>query len=205
MRNILLLIISFTFLLGCAGTKRGVQNNMFYSSSKPKMSIKIDQDFKYAESKSNMEVGTNPMAGNSTSNIKVVHYPFYNHGNERSIEIVIQEITTPNWFFLPGHFRDVENKIESGDLVINGKKFEYCTTAQDIGLSACMLSRVYGRTVSANNNCRIIIFYNQTIRDYSICNDWKDNHLTETEKELLENFIADSEKDLKIIDYEPPE
>ena len=67
-----------------------------------------------------------------------------------------------------------------------------------------MLSKMLGRNVTANSNCRILIMYNQNIRDYSICDDWLDSQLTESEKAHLMNFIADSEKDFTILDYEAP-
>jgi hypothetical protein len=203
MKNLLLLIIVIGLLFGCAGVKRGVQDNLFYSSSNPKMNVLINADFKYAESKKETELAYNPMAG-SAANVKTYNYLFINQLNNRLIEIQIHEIITSNWFWRPGYLRDVKNKIDSGDLMINGEKYEYCVAVQERSLGSCMLNKYLCRTVGGNSNYRIFISYSQYIEGYSLCKKWVKNHLTSSEKEYLKNFIADSEKDFTILDYQDP-
>ncbi|MFC1877884.1 hypothetical protein ACFL2E_11550 [Thermodesulfobacteriota bacterium] len=204
MNKVIIAISAIAILCSCAGRERGVQDNMFYSSSIPKLNIKINPDFKYAESQSSSDRGTNPMAGDKMANVDVERYSFYNGDTNRSVEIIIQEITTNRWFWMPDHFRNTKNKIESGDTIVNGKNYKYCIAVQEISLGSCILSKMLGRNVTANSNCRILIMYNQNIRDYSICDGWMDSQLTESEKAYLNNFLADSENDFDILAYQAP-
>jgi hypothetical protein len=87
---------------------------------------------------------------------------------------------------------------------INGNRYDYCVAVFEKSPGACYLTKILSRIIPPNNNCRITISYSRKIDHYLLCDKWKDNHLTESEMVILKDFLADSEKDIRIIDYQAP-
>jgi hypothetical protein len=135
-------------MYSCAarGTKRGVQDNIFYSSSNPVINIKINPDFAYTGSEiQNPCVHERPK--DEENPIVMRLYPgskrgvvpgydvfankeshkFYNSELKRRIKIDISTITTQNHYWLSDRlFDQVENKLTSGVVAINGNKYQSC-------------------------------------------------------------------------------
>jgi hypothetical protein len=82
------------------------------------------------------------------------------------VSITIQELTTPGWFFRPQIF-DVQNELDSGNIKIQGKTYQYCifTVARP---DNDLLIRAIGRISGFDNNCLIKIGYlEQVTGDWS--------------------------------------
>jgi hypothetical protein len=206
MKYLSLIIGAMVLLCNCAGSevKRGVQDNVFYSSSKPEISILINPDFKFGGSRIvSGEAGTAKIEIR-TLDMKKEYYPFFNREKNRVIEIFLNELTTRNSSFLPNPFKKMEYKIDEDKVNINGNRYDYCVAVFEKSSGACYLTKILSRIIPPNNNCRITISYSRKIDHYLLCDKWKDNHLTESEMVILKDFLADSEKDIRIIDYQAP-
>jgi hypothetical protein len=132
-------------VFSCAtkGTKRGVQDNIFYSSSNPAINIKINSDFAYTGSEiQNQCVHERPkdeknpivmrkryqrMGGTTVLPYYDIFankesHQFYNSELKRRIKIDISTITVQNHYWLSDNlFDQVKNKLASGVVEINGE------------------------------------------------------------------------------------
>jgi hypothetical protein len=185
--------------LGCAGTKveRTVQDdNIFYSSNRPKIRIKINPDFRFQEEKDEKDFGSNELSGERTTNVKINKFFFQNRisGKSRMVIITIQELTTPTWYFQPKIF-DVENEFDSGKIKIQGKTYQYCIFAV-ARPNNDLLVRAIGRISGTDNNCMIKIVYLE-----QVTGDWSNiDLLTADQQRKLNEFTEDSKRDIQIIE-----
>jgi hypothetical protein len=199
MKKLILLIIAIGFLFGCAGLERirTVQDdNIFYSSSTPKIRIKINPDFKFENETDSHERGYGFDSGERSSNIKVDKFLFIERvsGKHRGVEIKIQELLTRNWFFTPDIFKP-KNQFYAGKLKIQGNTYQYCTFAVKSSNNYLLINGI-GRLIGGNNNAMIIIYYLE-----QATGDWSNfNMLTSEQKKQLDEFIEDSEKDIQILE-----
>ena len=156
-----LTIISMFFIFsGCGVSKieRTVQDdNIFYSSNRPKIRIKINPDFRFVEGTEDKDFGSNEISGERSSNAKINNYFFQSHisGKPRAVRITISELTTPGWYFQPKIFNE-KNELDSGRIKIQGKTYQYCifTVARP---NNDLLIRAIGRISGFDNNCLIKI------------------------------------------------
>jgi len=192
--------ILISFLLGgCAGSKieRTVQDdNIFYSSNRPKIRIKINPDFRLQEKKDEKSSDFSEDFGERASNVKMDQFFFYNRISEkqRVVVITIQELTTPGWFFRPEIF-NAKNELDSGESKIQGKTYKYCifTVARP---QNDLLVKAIGRISGADKNCMIKIAYLE-----EVSGDWSNiDLLTADQQRLLNEFVKDSNKDIQILE-----
>jgi hypothetical protein len=198
MKKFLLLIIAISFLFGCAGERiRTVQDdNIFYSSSTPKIRIKINPDFKLKDETDSHESSFGSYGGESSSTIKVEKFLFIDRvsGKPRWVEIVIQEILTRRWSYNPNIFKP-KNQFYAGKLKIQGNTYQYCTFAVKNPNNYLLINGI-GRLVGGNSNAMIVIYYLE-----QATGEWSDfNMLTSEQKKQLDEFIKDSEKDIQILE-----
>jgi hypothetical protein len=198
------MIICLLIIFSCAGmeTKRGVQDNIFYSSSNPKINIKMNPDFAYTGSGTNQKRGHDSFKGqvSKSTGIKIERYKFFNKDLKRNIEIKISTLTTANWYWRPGHFDWVKNKLDSGAVTINRKKYQYCVFTDRSSSGTCWLVKGLARIVSSKSDSKMNIYYSEKLGSSYICSKWENkNLLTDDQKVLLDEFIESSEKDIQIL------
>jgi len=188
-------------------TKRDVCDNIFYSSN-PKINIKINPDFTYTRSDTKHEYGHDAAGGaEQQTGIKKESYIFYNRELKRLIDINILKLTTERWSWHPNHFKWVKNKLDSGTVEINGKKYQYCVYVDTSSSGACWLVKGLGRIISAESDSKINIFYAQELGGKYKCSYWENvNSLAHIQKTLLDEFIESSKKDIQILkEYSLPD
>jgi len=192
-------IACFCIILGCGGSKierTVLDDNIFYSSNRPKIRIKINPDFRFEEEKDERGLASNELSGERSSNVKINNYFFEGRisGKPRAVSITIQELTTPGWFFQPKIF-DAKNELDSGKIKIQGKTYRYCifTVARP---NNDLLVRAIGRISGTDKNCMIKIVYLE-----QVTGDWgKIDLLTADQQRQLNEFIEDSKKDIQILE-----
>ncbi|MDC3237266.1 hypothetical protein OAT93_00880 [bacterium] len=202
MKKLLLLIIAISFLFGCAGERvRTVQDdNIFYSSSTPKMRIKINPDFKLKEETDEHETGFSLGNGDKSSTTKLSSYLFIDHisGKLRAIGIEIEEIVEHRWEFEPNIFR-LKDPFKKGIVKIQGKDYQYCIFAVNTP-DGFVLIKGIGKLVGGHGKAMFKIYY------YGyVTGDWSNfNMLTSEQNKQLDEFIEDSDKDFTFLDYQAP-
>jgi hypothetical protein len=190
--------MSFNFG-GCGGSRieRTVQDdNIFYSSNRPKIRIKINPDFKFEEEKDERDFGSSELSGESTTNVKINKFFFKDRISKkpRAVSITIQELTTPRWFFRPQIF-NVENELDSGKVNIKGKTYQYCifSIARP---NNDLLIKAIGKISGFDNNCKIIVEYIE-----QVTGDWSNiDLLTADQQRQLNEFVEDSKRDIQILE-----
>ena len=193
------IIVCILWAFGCAGERvRTVQDdNIFYSSSTPKIRIKINPDFKLEDETGNQERGFfGETSGERSSTVEADNFRFIDRvsGKHRGVEIVIQELLTRNWSFNPNIFTP-KNQFYAGKLKIQGNTYQYSTFAVKNPNNYLLINGI-GRLVGGNNNAMIEIYYYEIVTG-----DWSDfNLLTSEQKKQLDEFIKDSEKDIQILE-----
>ena len=202
MKKLLLLIIAIGFLFGCAGERvRTVQDdNIFYSSSTPKIRIKINPDFKFKEGTDEHETGFSLGHGEMSSTQKLSNYLFIDHisGKPRAIKIEIIEIVEHRWEFKPNIFGE-KDPFKKGIVKIQGKDYQYCIYAVNTP-DGFQLIKGIGKLVGGQGKAIFIIYYYE-----NVTGDWSNfNMLTSEQNKQLDEFIEDSEKDIQILDYKAP-
>jgi len=207
-------------MFSCAGmeTKRGVQDNIFYSSSNPKINIKINPDFTYTGSEIQDQCvydrtkDENPIvkrgklhwAGSTPLHnvfARKESHKFYNSELKRRIKIDISTITTQEHFWLSDRlFDQVKNKLASGVVSINGKKYQYCVFTDMSSLGNCWLVKSLGRIVSAKSDSKMNIIYEENLEGKYTCSDWEKAYLLNNDQKVfLNEFIESGEKDIQIL------
>lgn len=196
----ILLSVCILMFFGCAGvkTERTVQDdNIFYSSNKPKIKIKINPDFElHSESGDYDSSRFTPGLGGKMSGVQSYSYLFVDRvsGKPRAAEILIKELVTQNWYFQPELFK-MGNSIPSKDIKIKGKNYQCCTYAIQRP-DDFLLVQGMGRIVGGRGNAMIAIFYYE-----QVTGDWSDiNKLTASQQKILYNFLEASKKDIQIIE-----
>ena len=216
------MIVCLVMMYSCAarGTKRGVQDNIFYSSSNPVINIKINPDFAYTGSEiQNPCVHERPK--DEENPIVMRLYPgskrgvvpgydvfankeshkFYNSELKRRIKIDISTITTQNHYWLSDRlFDQVENKLTSGVVAINGNKYQSCVFVDMSSSGNCWLVKSLGRIVSVEGDSKINIYYEENLEGKYTCNDWEKAYLLNNDQKVfLNEFIESGDKDIQIL------
>ena len=202
MKKLLLLVIAIGFLFGCAGERvRTVQDdNIFYSSSTPKMRIKINPDFKLKEETDKQESGFSLGNGDKSSTTKLSSYLFIDHisGKPRAIGIEIIEIVEHRWTFNPTIFKQ-KDPFKKGIVKIQGKDYQYCIYAVNTPDGSYLIKGI-GKLVGGQGKAIFIVSYYEYVTG-----DWSNfNMLTSEQKKQLDEFIEDSDKDIAFLDYQAP-
>ena len=197
-RMISICLVSVLIAYGCAGsnTIRTVEDeNIFYSSYNPKIRIQIDPDFMFNKKTDEGNTGFVPGLGEKSAHVNVNKFLFVDRvsGKNRAVEIVLKELVSPKWFFKPSIF-NINNHFDSGNVKIQGRNYQHCTFAVK-RKSDYLLIRGRGRLVGANNNAMIVIYYIEPVGG-----DWSSNNLLTTDQRNgLNKFIEDSQKDIQFL------
>ena len=203
MKTLILLIIVIGLLFGCAGSEkiRTVQDdNIFYSSSTPKIRIRINPNFKYDKETVHRDTGFSVGYGEKSSNRKITKFLFLDRvsGKRRGMEIVIVELLLPRWYFKPITCK-MKNRLDSGQIKLQGKNYRYCTFIFVKNKKFVLVKRI-SRLVGGNSNAMIGIDYFE-----HVTGDWSNtNMLTAEQNKQLNEFVEDSKRDLQILEYKAP-
>jgi hypothetical protein len=202
MRRILTSMVLFLFILAicaCAATevKRSMMDdNVFFSSSKPAIRIKLDPLFKLAKEDEKSASGFDSRGTMKTSNVKVEQYIFSGSGSKKckAVMIEFQEFVSPKWQFNPTLFK-ADNVFDSGSIKIHGKSYQYMVYAFLHGNGSYFIVRGYGKRVGADNNALIRIYYLERVQG-----DWSDLKMLSPEQQThLRTFLEAAEKDVEIL------
>ena len=187
-----LLVISVMTIVNCGTVefKRTVQDeNIFYSSQLPEISIKINPDFKYAKDFHRTEV-------QPTTHYKIDRYLFVheNASAPSTIQIEFQKLTRDIYEFNKTVFANMPNAYETGSLKIRDIGYQYCVyvTKWD---SDWAINYAIGRRVGLRNQARFFVICSEKVFD-----DWSDiNDITKEQKDRLRGFIEKSKNDFTIL------
>ncbi len=197
-----ILFCSF-FVYGCSGLqiKRGVQNNVFYSSSKPKLNIEVNPEFLYS---GDVQEHSNQFLDSSSlkiPHIRVERYSFKNNNNNREIHIITKHLTEKNIYWRPFDFKNVKNVIDAGTKTFNDKTYQY-GVFNLIQKQKCYLVKVIGRITGGNRKTQMVIYYAEELGYKNNCSRWENRmSLTNEQKERLKSFLEDFQNDISILDY----
>jgi hypothetical protein len=196
-------VATLFFIFSCAGleVKRGVQDNVFYSSSFPNINLKIDPDLKFSDKK---EI-------NKTFewyNYKQERYIFKNDNSNKFIVITINEIIDRFGkmevsYLTSRFFLNIENRLDSGTTKLNDDKYHYCVYIDKSSSGNCYLKKTLMRLLGSGSGIFEITYienisYNLT--NY-LCSEWENAKLFKNDqKSYLEGFIKRSEKNYQILE-----
>jgi hypothetical protein len=202
MRRVLTSMMLFLFILticACAATevKRSMMDdNVFFSSSKPAIRIKLDPLFKLAKEDEKSTSGFDTHGSMKTSNVKVEQYIFSGSGSkkDKAVMIEFQELVSPRWEFNPTLFK-ADNVFDSGSIKIHGKSYQYMVYAFLYKNGYYNIVRGYGKRAGAGNNAVIRIYYLE-----QVTGDWSNLKMLSSEQQThLRIFLEAAEKDVEIL------
>jgi hypothetical protein len=197
-----------------------LQDNVFYSSTSPKIKIKIHSDFKYIGKVEKLK-WSESVEKTATTHFEGESYLFGHIEDDKILKGVVIRIFTlgeTHWHWSADLFSWVKDNLDSGDMKIEGKRYQRIVSVSrlfskdeadfisDKGyiIPSCFLVKGLGRIVSADGRTKMYIFYIEDIRHihgikYS-CRDWiNKNMLTNEQEEFLKEFIDRSEKNIQIL------
>ena len=218
------MVVCLVLTFGCAGMKPErtvLQDNVFYSSTSPKIKIKIHSDFKYI-GKAEKHKWSESVEKTATTHFEGESYLFGHIEDDKIVKGVVIRIFTlgeTHWYWLPDLFSWVKDKLDSGDMKIQGKRYQRIVFASrlfskdeadfisDKGyiIPSCFLVKGLGRIVSVDGRTKMYIFYIEDTshlsdNKYSYRRDWISKYmLTNEQEEFLKEFIDRSEKNIQIL------
>ena len=204
MKKIFVFVCAVAVLQGCASmeVKRGVQDNIFFSSSNPTLNIWVAPDFRYTKEKSETKKKWSTWGDVTLLNVKYEQHKFIGPDGKGFI-ISIQEIKKENSFWLTEHFSKVKHKIDEGKVKISGKQYDYCV-AVDSYATYCILWKKLVRIMPTRKNCIVILTYYQVLRDAAFCSNWQNGQMPEAKQKRVDRFLSDSDRDFKIEKFQLP-
>ena len=186
------LILSL-FSCSLSPIRRGFQDQIFYSSSKPIMGLKMSEDFRYVKNKASNRTGFEEgSSGTSAGQINEVTYAFVDQADRRVIIISLKNIGTPHMAFHPRLF-PIKDPFDKGRIEVLGFSYQYCTYAIT-HQSKTFLVKGYGRLVGPLNDNILLAHYVER-QDEA----WNTSMLTEAQKGTLAKFEADCDKELELL------
>jgi hypothetical protein len=210
-------LLIFVLLPGCASlqAKREVVDNTFYSSSNPKIQIKISPEYKYLgevrDTGSRQAVSSTRMLTH-----RAKWYVFVNsdtHKAKRMLSIRIERTETQ---YISDLFSYVKSYYERGTCELGGQSFQYCSlliypgmdgavtrfvTDQGYVVPKCVLTKSFKKVYGAKGNILVDISYMVAppISGY-VCTSWgPDSTLWPSQREYIEQFQKNAETSFEIL------
>jgi len=218
MKRFFYYLFILTILGGCASlqAKREVVDNTLYSSSNPKIQIKVSPELKYiGETKDTGQRQADASTRMLTHRVK--WYVFVDSDASRVNRMVSIRIERTETYYVSDLFSYVKSSYERGTCELGGRNFQYCSrliypgmdrpvtrfvSDQGYVIPRCVLLKSFKKVYGAKGNILVGINY---IEDppsnlpYD-CKAWKPDYpLLEDQKEYLEQFIANSDKAFEVI------
>ena len=216
-RLLLPCLLIFVLLSGCASlqVKREVIDNTFYSSSNPKIQIKVSPEFKYIgetkDTAARQAVGSTTMLEHRTK-----WYVFVDSEGSRVKRVVAIMIERVDTSYISDIYRLIENYYQKGTCKLGGRKFQYCSflfypsmshaltkfiTDEGYVLAPCVLHKSFGKVYGAKGNILVTIEYQEEIPNLNLdCTAWKpDLSLLEIQRAYLEQFNKNCESSFTVL------
>jgi hypothetical protein len=218
-RLLLPCLLIFVLLSGCASlqAKREVIDNTFYSSSNPKIQIKVSPEFKYiGETK---DTGDR-QAASSTRMLthRAKWYLFVDSDASRVNRAVSIRVERTETYYISDLFSQVKSSYEKGTCELGGQNFQYCSRLFYPGMSGpvtrfvsdqgyvipkCVLFKSYKKVYGAKGNILVDITYLEDPAASNLsydCKAWKPDYpLLEDQKEYREQFNANCDKSFEVL------
>jgi hypothetical protein len=211
-------------IVGCAGMKaeRKVVDNVFYSSAKPKMSVKVNPDYKYI-GKYEKKGGSKYEGSIQGGNYKDTAYMFgvtdeRTNLLEKCIAIRVLTITDMDSYWLPDLMTHLKNQLDSGFVTLKGERYQYAVAAAHLGKewenfisdkgcqpSNCYVGKFLGRRVGTKNKTKIYLMYLEDIvyckdTKYHKRKDWKREMLSSDQIGFIKKVSENADKNIQILD-----
>ena len=155
----------------------------------------LGQPFKYVGEKSDSDTGSGRTSGEATTGIQIERHGFRNNSEKKYITIKIEKLTGRNWYFNPGFYK-FKTVYDSGKKSYANKRYEYCVFPYKNKDNRYFLVKALGRLSGPKNKTKLQIIYEK-----SVDGQWGGlGTLSVDQREELNSFIADSEKDIQIIE-----
>ena len=216
-RLLLPCLLIFVLLSGCASlqAKREVIDNTLYSSSNPKIQVKVSPEFKYL---GEIKDTGDRQADSSTRMLthRAKWYVFVVSDASKVNRAVSIRIERTETYYVSDLFSYVKSSYERGTCELGGRNFQYCSrliypgmnssvtrfvSDQGYVLPRSVLSKSYKKVYGAKGNILVDITYLEVppISGY-VCNSWAPNStLTHSQREYIEQFKRNSETSFKIL------
>jgi hypothetical protein len=202
---------------GCASlqAKREVVDNTFYSSSNPKIQIKISPEYKYLG-----EVGDTGSRQAAGSTRMLTHrakwYVFVVSDASKVNRAVYIRIERTETQYTSDLFSYVKSYYERGTCELGGRNFQYCSlliypsmsgaatrfvTDQGYVVPRCVLTKSFKKVYGAKGNILLEIEYLEAppISGY-VCTSWgPDSTLWPSQREYIEQFQKNAETSFEIL------
>ncbi len=198
MKNIVMLTLATILLTGCAATnfenKIGVDNNTFYSSKLPNISVNVQDSLKYRGAKKKYE----PKSGTSgrSINVEAKKYYFSNSKKTTRLNITVERINQHNWRMSMPDYSRHQNLYFQGKETLSEKEYRTAIFAVQ-NEENCSIVKVYGTILG--DSIRFQIFYVEDIN-----NSWlsKNTLLTDKQENFLKKFGKRANKSFTIGEYD---
>jgi hypothetical protein len=209
----------FVLLPGCASlqAKREVIDNTLYSSSNPKIQIKISSEFKYIG-----EIKDTGARQADSSTRMLTHrakwYVFVDSDASRVNRMVSIRIERTETHYVSDLFSYVKSSYERGTCELGGRNFQYCSrliypgmdhpvtrfvSDQGYVIPTCVLSKSFKKVYGAKGNILVDIKYLEDPSNLPYdCRAWKPDYpLLEGQKAYLEQFNKNCESSFAVLQY----
>jgi len=198
-----------------------LQGNIFYSSTLPKIRMKVHYDLEYiGKTETAKFVEYTDWEGGSP--VDRESYLFAHTEDNRILEgvlIRISKLRAEGGYWLPDLFARIKNQLDSGTMKIQGRRYQYSVfgssrvflryerdflTDKGYLIPNCFMVKGLGRIVDADARTLMYILYMEDPsrirgRKYS-CRDWNNaNMLTTEQKEFLKEFTDRSDNNVQIL------
>ena len=214
------MVFCFVITFGCAGVtpeRRVLQDNILYSSASPKMGIKIHPDFKYIGKAEEEELGEDISRRREHACDKESYLFGYIEDGKitKGVVIRVQTIVAKTAFWLPDIFGRVENKLDSGNVKIQGKTYQYMVVAspgiaekyevvfiadKGYAIPSAFLVKVLGKITGHADEILTRITYFEDISHKYSRRDWVDKYtLSDEQQSFLKAFIDRSQESVQIL------
>lgn len=221
-RKVLLCLLVVSLCLAGCALKRGVEDdNVFVSSASPPTKIKVSQEMKYIGKGVAKQVPVSYTQGDGGSFVDYEWHIFskISENNVLNKGVLIKFSRIQVGYVMPEIFKNLKNKLTSGEIKINGKVYQFMSIAgkktkifnkyegtwletEGYIIPNCLMTKGLARILSADRGATFKIIYFEDIKNFgaSSCEDWSDaNSLTDEQKQLLKKFEQNHARDIQIL------
>ena len=227
MKFILILPLFFSLICvqSCVESQREVQNNLFYSSSNPKLSIRLNPNFKYLGKFVSKKERLTTSGTSVRVDREVYVFGCIDKNNIINKVVLIDIYNIPQHVvFLPDNiFSNEKDILVSGNKKIYNADYKYAVTLGNESkikelqtviknakhlASPCYMRVAFANVLSSSTLFCIQyledIFYNEKTKTYK-CNEWEISSILDNEQRIfLKDFIINSEKAFQVSENNAP-
>jgi hypothetical protein len=220
MKRLLISSLLIFFLLpGCASlqTKREVVDNTLYSSSNPKIQVKVSPEFEYL---GEMKDTSERQAVDSTTMLinRADWYVFVDSDGHKATRAVSIRIERTQTQYISDLFGRRKHFYEKGTCKLGGRNFQYFShliypnmrhlvtrfvAEKGYVLPRCVIAKEFAQVYGAKGNILVDITYLEDPSNLYHCKFWSpDNPLSEDQRAYLEQFNERCESSFAVLKYD---